>query len=159
MKTTLRALKFFLANPYISVEKIIDTRMPFQQHSLKREEFSGFGYHLATLVYYATMLEKRTALNELWKKLSKIYLREYKAKHRWHYFIWRSDEGGEVGWFLNRTQSWSQLKELAAKMENTLPRILYDNPEFLFYFLLVYPHRLTPEAFRLLHAKASQIRT
>jgi hypothetical protein len=129
--------------------------MPFQQHS-SNKELSGSGYHLATLIFYAAMLDKRTALNELWKKLSKIYLREYKAKYRWHYFIWRSNEGTEVGRFLNRTQSWSQLKELAAKREDTLPRILYDNPTFLFFFLLVYPHRLTPEALRLLHAMASR---
>jgi hypothetical protein len=147
--------EIFLSNPYVPVDKIIEARMPFQQHS-SNKELSGSGYHLATLIFYAAMLDKRTALNELWKKLSKIYLREYKAKYRWHYFIWRSNEGTEVGRFLNRTQSWSQLKELAAKREDTLPRILYDNPTFLFFFLLVYPHRLTPEAFRLLHAMASR---
>jgi hypothetical protein len=149
--------EIFLANPYIPVEKIIDTRMPFRQHQLNREEFGAFGYHVATLVNYAAMLDKRTALNELWKKLSKIHIREYKPKHGWHYFIWRSNEGREVGRFLDRTQSWSQLIELAAKREDTLPRILYDNPQFLFYFLLVYPHRLTPEAFRLMHEKVSKV--
>ena len=152
-----KGTEVLLANPYIPVDKIIETRMPFRQHSPNREEFSGFGYHVSTLVYYAAMLDKRTALNELWKNLSKVYIREYKPKHRWHYFIWKSDEGREVGWFLNRTQSWSQLKELATKREDTLPRILYDNPKFLFYFLLVCPHRLTPEALRLLHDEASQV--
>jgi hypothetical protein len=153
-----RESEAFLANPYLPVDRIIETRMPFQQNSVNREEFSGPAYHLATLVYYATMLGKRTSLNELWKKLSKIHITEYEPKHKWHYFIWRSNEGSYHDGFLSMTQSWSELKKLATKMEGTLPRALYKHPEFLFYLLLVYPHRLTSEAFRLLYASSSQAR-
>jgi hypothetical protein len=141
-------------DPYIPVDEIVEAQMPNRQYSLDKKQFSGFSYHLAPLVYYAARKDRRTALNELWKGVSKICVREYEPTLKWHYLLWRSDLGKENTWFFERTQSWSKLKGQATKIVDTLPRIVYDNLEFLYYFLLVYPHRLTPEALRLLHEKA-----
>lgn len=142
-------------NPYVPVDEVVEAQMPDEQLSLDMKQFSGFSYHLAPLVYQATRRGKRVALNELWKRVSRIVVREYEPTHKWHYLLWRSDLGKERVWSFERTQSWSKLKELATKRTDTLPTRVAENPEFLYYFSLVYPHRLTSEALRVMHEKAA----
>jgi len=140
-------------DPYTTVNEIVEAKIPPARNPLDRKQFSGLSYHLAPLVHHAARLNKRIALNELWKMISKICCCEYEPTHKWHYLLWRSNEGQDKTWFLKKTQSWSELKAIATKNEGSLPEILYENPAFLYTLLLVYPHRLTTEALRLVHEK------
>jgi len=150
-----------LADPYIPVENVLDARMPYHENVVEERQSvrPAASHHLATLVYYATILNKRAALNELWKQVSKIVMREFRPKNQWQYLLWRSEEGKEETHLFNATQSWSELREIAGKNQDTSPSVIYDNVDFLSFFLLVYPHRLVPELFRRLHDKVASIKT
>jgi hypothetical protein len=138
-------------DPYTPVEEVLMAKMPFHQPPQHPREPGRLSYHLAALVYLAVRKEKRIALNELWKKISRINLCEYDPAHKWQYLTWRSSQGKNRTWLFKETQSWSELKNYATSKSGTLPPILYDNPEFLYYFPLVNPHRLTSESLRLIH--------
>lgn len=135
-------------DPYTPLHHVIEAQMPGQQDLSDNKHPPGFSYHLAPLVYHAARRAKRTALNELWKAISKITMREYHPTHNWHYLLWISRMGKDDWGRFERTQSWAKLQEVATSSASTLPTIVQDNPEFLYYFLLVYPHRLTSEALR-----------
>jgi hypothetical protein len=141
-------------DPYVTVSQVVEARITPASKPLDNKQFFGMSYHLAPLVYHAVRLDRRIALNELWKMVSKIYCCEYEPRNSWHYLLWRSDDGKEKGWYFNRAQSWSELKRIAEKTENSLPKSLKDNPAFLYPLLLVYPHRLTTEALTLAHESA-----
>jgi len=144
-----------LPDPYTPLHQIVEAEMPGQQYASGNKQPPGFSYHLAPLVYHAARRAKRTALNELWKAISKTTIREYHPTHKRHYLLWRSRLGKDDTRRFERTQSWAKLEEIAASSANTLPTILQDNPEFLYYFLLVYPHRLTSEALRIIDDMAT----
>ena len=135
-------------DPYLQVEKCIGAAMKLS--GFEREDFLDLSYHLAPVVYFSVRRNKRTSLDELWKKISKMTLCEYSPRHKWHYLLWQSDEGKDNTWFFDAPQSWKKLTELANHKDSTLPVVIYDRPEFLYFFLLVYPHRLTSESVRLL---------
>ena len=138
-----------MPDPYVQVEKCIGAEMKLP--GFERENFADLSYHLAPIVYFSVRRNKRTSLNELWKRISKTILCEYSPLHNWHYLLWRSNEGKEKTWsFDELPQSWKKLNELANQKDSTLPAVIYDRPEFLYFFLLVYPHRLTSESLRLI---------
>jgi len=136
-------------NPYVPVEDIIGTSMKLPGFHGDAKRFVGLSYHLSALVNLAARRNRRRALEELWRKISRIVLCEYEPKHKWHYLIWISKQGEEKTWRYDSPQSWSRLRELAMEKQANLPRILYENSEFLYFFLLVFPHRLTSESLRL----------
>jgi hypothetical protein len=143
------------ADPYTTVNDIVASKIPATATPSDRKKVMRISYHLVSLVYHATRLDRRIALNELWKMISKICLCEYVPTNKWHYLLWRSNEGGEKPpSFFDRTQSWSGLKKAATMNDGSLPDILYQNTDFVFPFLLVYPHRLTPEVLRIAHETA-----
>jgi hypothetical protein len=135
-------------DPYLQVEKCIGAAMRLP--SFEREDFLDLSYHLAPVVYFSVRRNKRTSLDELWKRISKMILCEYRPRHKWHYLLWQSDEGKDHTWFFDAPQSWKKLSELANRKDSILPQAICDRPEFLYFFLLVYPHRLTSESLRLI---------
>jgi len=142
-------------DPYTPLHHIVEAQMLDRLYPSDTKQPPGFSYHLAPLVHHAVRLDKRTPLNELWKGISKIAIREYHPAHKWHYLLWRSRLGRDDTRFFERTQSWTKLKEIATSSADTLPAIVQSNPEFLYYFLLVYPHRLTSEALRIIDDKTA----
>jgi len=138
-----------IPDPYVQVEQCIGAEMKLPGF-IEREYAASLSYHLSPIVYFAVRRNKRTSLNELWRRISKTPLCEYSPRHKWHYLLWRSNEGKEKTWFFDAAQSWRKLNELANQKDSTLPAIIYDHPEFLYFFLLVYPHRLTSESLRLM---------
>lgn len=135
-------------DPYLQVEKCIGAAMKLP--GFERENFLDLSYHLAPVVYFSVRRNKRTSLDELWKRISKTILCEYSPLHKWHYLLWQSDEGKDNTWSFDAPQSWKKLSELANRKDSTLPAVIYDRPEFLYFFLLVYPHRLTSQSVRLI---------
>jgi hypothetical protein len=135
-------------DPYLQVEKCVGAAMKLP--GLEREDFLDLSYHLAPLVYFSVRRNKRTSLDLLWKRISEMILCEYAPLHKWHYLLWQSDEGKYSTRLFEAPQSWKKLNELANQKDSTLPEVIYDRPEFLYFYLLVYPHRLTSESLRLM---------
>jgi hypothetical protein len=64
---------------------------------------------------------------------------------RWSTYLWYSPKGELHHRFPARPESWSELvKRSKAERSAHVPSMLRERPDFLLFFLLVYPHRLNP---------------
>jgi len=140
-----------IPDPYISVNRIISHVYQLADADIDMSSFLGSSYHLETLVDFLVRRNKRALLNELWKYISRIRKRGFRPSPPWALFKWHCDKGEEYGEFYDLKQSWKELRDQATELKGSeLPSILQENPDFLYYFLICYPHRLDRYTARLI---------
>lgn len=140
-----------IPDPYISPNEIISYLYKLRDAEIDMSSFLGSSYHLEPLVDILVRRDKRNSINELWKYISRFQNRGFKPEHPWMYFQWHCDKGEEYSRYYNATQSWKELREKAtASDDSMLPSILVKNPQFAYYFLPCYPHRLNGYTIKLI---------
>jgi len=139
-----------IPDPYHGPKEVIGSIFGVSKFEIDWKSFLGSSYHLSVLVDILVRRNKKNILNELWRDISYFYSREFVPETDWHIFLWRNKTGEEIQEFYKSPQSWKELKEEAFSKELKLPKILKTNPEFLYYFLLTYPHRFTKDAIKLI---------
>ncbi len=115
------------------------------QHRLKPYEqrsYAGFSYAIEPIVEYLARRWRRQGLASHWKGITQISLMTSIPTKDWEWFRWRAEDLALASRRYPEPQSWRQLCEVAeARQVETMPRHLRDQPEFLSYFVLVFPHR------------------
>jgi hypothetical protein len=116
------------------------------QHRLKGYEdessYAGFTYIAEPVVEYLARRWRRQGLARRWRGLTRISLMTSVPDDPWEWFRWRADGVSLASRFYPEPQSWQELRE-QAEMRSTdaMPQLLRGEPEFLSYFVLVFPHR------------------
>ena len=139
-----------IPDPYHAPKEVIGSIFGMQEFEIERESFLGSSYHLSTLVDILVRKNKRNILDELWSGISYFDNFEFVPETNWHIFLWRNKTGEVISEFYKSPQSWNELNDNAFSKELKLPKILKTNPEFLYYFLLTYPHRLSKDSIKLI---------
>jgi hypothetical protein len=139
-----------IPDPYHGPKEVIGSIFGMSKFEIDWKSFLGSSYHLSVLVDILVRRNKRNILNELWRDISYFYSREFVPETDWHTFLWRNKTGEEIHEFYKSPQSWKELRDKAFSKELKLPEILKTNPEFLYYFLLTYPHRLSNDSIKLI---------
>lgn len=116
------------------------------QHRLKGYEeglsYAGFTYIAEPVVEYLARRWRRQGLARRWRGLTRISLMSSIPDHSWEWFRWRAENASLASRFYPEPQSWQELREGAeARDIDAIPNLLRDEPEFLSYFVLVFPHR------------------
>jgi hypothetical protein len=131
-------------NPYYSPEQAL--RLHTGIDSLNPETFASHSYTIETLVHMLARRWRRQALASLWFSLTRIQLSAYAPASAAEWYRWRSSAGALESRFAGEPQSWEKLRESAETLSfHNLPESLIARPEFAPWFMLVYPHRMTPE--------------
>jgi hypothetical protein len=139
-----------IPDPYYGPKEVIGSIFGMSDFEIGWESFLGSSYHLSVLVDILVRRNKRNILNELWKDISCLDNCEFVPETDWHIFLWITKIGEEIRGFYKSPQSWKELRDKAFSKELKLPKILKTNPEFLYYFLLTYPHRLSKDSIKLI---------
>jgi len=140
-----------MSNPYYSPEEAL--RLLTGIDFLNLENFSGRSYCIETLVQMLARRWRRQALASLWFSITRIQLCEYSPSDATEYFRWHSTAGKLNGSFPGESQSWRELREVSEKLDRTeVPKTLLARPQFAPWFVLVYPHRFTPQIMNLIEA-------
>lgn len=129
-----------LPNPYYGVEEAV--RLTFGLESDNREDFHGHSYTIETLIDFLARRQRRVALAMMWEEITRVTFTSLSRLAEWEWFRWRSQSGSVDSRFPGKPQSWTKLMDSASSIGiSRVPRLLRKNPGFIFFFLLVYPHR------------------
>lgn len=132
-----------LPDPYHDVDEVLSWREPWNEKPEETFEFNSTA--LKPLIFILTFLEERQDLEQMWKGISRMNFREYVPDSGAEFLQWQSENGEQLDRLPNETESWARLKEEVAKFDTKkhLPDTLLRFPEFIPYFLLVFPHRMS----------------
>lgn len=115
------------------------------QHRLKPYEqrsYAGFSYMIEPVTEYLARRWRRQGLGQRWKGLTRISLMTSIPNNEWEWFRWRAEDLTLGSRMFSEPQSWEALRTQAeARTTSALPPLLRQDPEFLSYFVLVFPHR------------------
>ncbi|MGC1361708.1 MAG: hypothetical protein WA419_10165 [Silvibacterium sp.] len=112
------------------------------------ESFRGFSYTCQVAVDYLARHWLRRTLSGLWDGITRLSLDSSVPQLPWEWFFWRSNSAVLESSTAGQPQSWSTLVRDAENRDTSaLPPLLVNHPVFAMFFLLVFPHRLTPATF------------
>jgi hypothetical protein len=112
------------------------------------ESFQGHSHTCQVAVDFLARRWRRQALARDWEEITRLSLDSSVPVHLWEWFFWRSDSAILESPIAGQPKSWSSLvAEAGSRNTSNLPPLLLKNPVFMLFWLLVFPHRLTPETF------------
>lgn len=108
------------------------------------ESFTGRSQMLWPLVELLSRKDERLILEQSWREISYIAYSEFHPEKMWMHYLWRCEEGEAFDKYPQETQSWTGLKEGAMNIDHDkIPDTIKNFKEYLPFFILVYPHRVT----------------
>lgn len=139
-----------IADPYHDLEEVADTNLRLGE--LRRHEsYAGRSYGLETLVELFARRNFRQQMRWLWPNVSRMAYCTFTPDEQWQWYFWRCAHGELVTRQPARRQSWSQLREQAQAVDRSkIPPLVRERPWLLLLFLIVHPHRLSPQPAKLL---------
>jgi len=139
-----------LADPYHGLGEVIVNNVGLSD-TLQRENFKGRSFALEGIVHLLARRGWRGVIEDLWPKVTKIAFVEYRTDEAWEFCLWHTETGKLTVHLPKFPQSWRELQEEASKSDlSYIPKVFIDNPEILLLFLIVYPHRATKDAIKLI---------
>ena len=134
-----------LVPPYFGVEFGVNATLE-SLSGPNDNDFTRTSYYLQPVVEMLARAGHRKFLGSNWREISLISLQQFVPTRSWQHYLWRSPEGVNKTIVQQESQSWIDLVALASgRTAENLPRSLCRYPEFLPFFLAVFPHRLDPE--------------
>jgi hypothetical protein len=151
-QASLKAGRRGVPDPYYDIEEGIAINLGLNE-SERQYSFAGRSYGLETLVQLFARRNWRRRMRWLWPDVTRLDYFTFVPQGPWRFYLWRSKQGELKIRQPNKPQSWSELREISAQVdEDAVPRLLRERPWLLLLFLIVYPHRLSPEPAKLLDA-------
>lgn len=146
-----------IADPYHDLREVVAHRLRLHGTGWQ-ESFRGRSYGLETLVQLFARRNWRESLRRLWPSISRLSYCTFVPHEPWQFYLWQCKHGELKVRQPNKTQSWSQLREISGQVDsNRIPGLLLQYPWLLLLFLIVYPHRLSPEPAKLLDSHFGKI--
>ena len=113
----------------------------------------GFSYVCQCLIDFLARRWRRRALAGTWEKITHLSLVASMPQDPWDWFRWEAPSAVLKSHFAGQPESWkSLLADAEQRKHSTLPTLLCDQPDFVLLYLLVFPHRLTPETLALVES-------
>lgn len=137
-------------SPYTTSSEIIASSYGISDAKIDLKEFRGSSYHLETLVDILVRRKRRDLLGVLWKKIT--YIRKYTfiPDSKSDLFLWRCKNGKIIMQDYKMPQSWKELTIEATKLNSLTPEIINNKFQFMYYFILCYPHRVNRDTINLI---------
>lgn len=151
-------LRQVLPAPYFSFEEVM-------QH-----QFAGFllsgddpmedeaphmtSYFARSLMHLFIRLNRKRTCAVLWPEYTRLGLVHFEPDVPWQYSLWRTESGRELMLQTRIPQTWDEIVEEArdCRVEKVPPLLLAEHLVLLI-FIIVFPHRATPEVIRFLGRK------
>lgn len=134
-----------LADPYHPIDDVMRLYLGLKHDEISQEDFEGHSYGLQSLVEWLARRLRRQSLARLWEEITHICYSEFIPDPPWATYLWYSEKGELHHRFPEKPESWKSLLKRARDHDSSgVPELLRQRPEFVLFFLLVYPHRLRP---------------
>jgi hypothetical protein len=149
-----------LPSPYYSFEQV-------RRHDLRKllrgadpldgDEFSGTSWYAEGLFSLVVRTNRKVMCADLWPALTRMSLSSFVPDEPWQFCVWRSDHGHEVSRHLPFARTWSEAVT-GAQDDRLLnvPKRFAQHPELVLLWVMLCPHRGTPDVIRWLGRQFSK---
>ncbi len=108
-------------------------------------------WSIESLLHLLTIRMRRQALKTLWWDITRVEMASFRPNRRADTLLWHCEAGEEMERLPGKPQSWRELTAAARTNDLTaLPKVLRDDPDFAFMFVLAYPHRASTTLIKVL---------
>jgi hypothetical protein len=152
----------FLASPYYSIGDVVRHRHagflgtandPFDAMS-----FRGASYFAEALLHLVVRTNLKQHCKTLWPDFTKLNLRWFEVAEPWQFCTIHTEDGLACTRLVPPTGEWAALQEAAAAHDTPkVPELLRADPILLLLFVMMVPHRATPNVIRFLGREFSDI--
>ena len=134
-----------IPTPYHSLESILRKTIGMShEFEFWEERFDGHSYTLHVLIDWMARRKLRSALGTLWPAATQVICCEFRPSAPARVLSFEDDEGEIVMWQLDMPARWPELlKAACTTSERDLPGVLWRNPAFLPFLVLLFPYRLS----------------
>jgi hypothetical protein len=144
-----------LTSPYFDADQTLQHLIGVEGKVIK-DAFEGASHCLQGVVHLLTRCNLKQLMKRLWPDITRVDTMEFIPAHRWGFYQWRCPDGKELRVQSPLTQSWADLRALAADSRGkSLPKLFKEFPVELLAFLIVFPHRFNADAIRWLDTEIS----
>ena len=145
-----------LASPYYSFEDVLrHTARDFlkpHEDPLERESFKSTTFFAYPLFEILAARGIKDACKAIWPDLTRLNHKQFNVESPWQYCLWRTDAGMEETKQLPLTQEWSAVyAQSLSTVCDEVPAALKAQPLVLMLFVILVPHRATPNVVRFLN--------
>lgn len=120
------------------------------------EKFKLRSYYLGVLIDLLVRLDDKEFLQNHWREISFMRLEEFIPDKKAGYLLWSTKEGVNRTTLLPKQKKWSELTNEANSFKGeSLPVRLKRIPEFVPFFMSVFPHRVNRDILGFLHNSAA----
>jgi len=142
-----------LPSPYWTFEDVLRHRLSpvlgTEQDPLENEAVGFTSFYAESLLQLLVRTGSKPTCKLLWPELTRIRFSKFQPSARWGYGKWRTDHGQTVEVAPPFTMAWKDLVVASRHVDvNGVPQPLLDRPLLLLFFVLLFPHRGTPEVVR-----------
>jgi hypothetical protein len=110
------------------------------------EQYKMSSYLIRPFIDILVRLDQRDIITENWREISFIHFEEFILSQPTDYYLWRTTNGENRTTTAKKEQSWIQLvTESNSFTGTTLPNTMKRFPEFIPFFLSIFPHRVNSE--------------
>lgn len=144
-----------IASPYYSFEDVmrhvLAPRLGWSD-PLADETARGTSSFSEGLYHLVVRTGLKGEAKALWSKFSRVGSRVFELEANWHYCFWRRhDDGREATRFPPLTDTWDNVVLQSRNVATPeIPGSLRDRPLMLLLFVILAPHRATPNVVRFL---------
>jgi hypothetical protein len=147
-----------LASPYFSFEEVMQHAFSrfllIKDDPLEDESPHMISYFARGLMHLFVRLNKKRSCAMLWPDFTRLGLVHFEPDEAWQYSLWRLQTGYELTHQTPIPGTWSDLVEEARDCRiRKVPPLLLREPLVLLAFVILFPHRATPEVIRFLGKK------
>ena len=140
------------ANPYYSVNDILEVGLGIDLEKIDFTQFFGSSYTLESMILMLARKNRRDILDRNWRKLSHVLFKEFRPDEIEDIFTWCVYKGRNHSEFPEETQSWTELVKKANDLCK-IPDLYEEHSDLLRFFILICPHRANKHIISLLDIK------
>lgn len=131
-----------LPTPYYSLTLVLNKRLGFDSKPYE-DNFKYRTSYLGLLIDFLVRLGDQEFLQKNWREISFMRLEEFIPDNISDYLLWRAKEGVNKTTIFPNQKKWSELvSEANSHKGDSIPSVLRRFPEFVPFFISVFPHRL-----------------
>lgn len=148
-----------IPSPYVTPAEVVMQRSGFGEPLRVKEEddrLHAESYYLESVLALCARRGWRDDIAQRWADVTRIEFCRFKPDQGWQMFTWHCPKGDFETQEPRHTQSWAHLTDWASTAHTSwLPGFLTEKPHLLLLFLMVYPHRVSPDLVKLLDQEFS----
>lgn len=142
-----------LPNPYFCAEDVLANRFGSAEEPWE-EDFRRNSYSLEALIHVFVRQNWKQRMKALWPSVTKVWFNRCDITAKWRWFLWESDKAEHWSICPPFTKKWDDLRSEASEDRGkSVPSSIKDWPLLALLFLVVYPHRLSPDVVRWLDSR------